>query len=450
MIMNESERMVNGNLWKDILIFSLPLILSNLLQVLFNTSDIIVVGQFAGANSLGSVGSTVNLVTLFTSFLIGLSNGVNVLVGRNLGSKDHKSVKDIVHNSFIVCLITGIIIFLLGFFFSRNILILMQTKDELLDGAILYLKIYFVGMPALAIYNYGNAIYSAAGNTRKPLLYLSIAGVLNILLNLFFVIVCKLDAAGVAIASVISQYVSAILIVISLIKTKEPYHLSLKELKVSKERTKELLSLGLPSGLQAAIFAIANIFIQSAVNTLPTEIVDGNAAAQNADTFTWQIMDAFYVASSSFISQNLGAKKKKRIKETYFITTLYSFSISLIIGILLFFFAEPFLNIFVKEQDVVLAGLDRLKIMAFSYCISAFMDGTIASSRGLGKTVVPTIIVISGSCVLRIAWIYTIFAHFKTITSLYLLYSCSWFITAVAEIIYFIIAYKKVTKNLED
>ena len=174
MIMNESERMVNGNLWKDILIFSLPLILSNLLQVLFNTSDIIVVGQFAGANSLGSVGSTVNLVTLFTSFLIGLSNGVNVLVGRNLGSKDHKSVKDIVHNSFIVCLITGIIIFLLGFFFSRNILILMQTKDELLDGAILYLKIYFVGMPALAIYNYGNAIYSAAGNTRKPLLYLSL------------------------------------------------------------------------------------------------------------------------------------------------------------------------------------------------------------------------------------------------------------------------------------
>lgn len=305
-------------------------------------------------------------------------------------------------------------------------------------------------MPALAIYNYGNAIYSAAGNTRKPLLYLSIAGVLNILLNLFFVIECKLDVAGVAIASAISQYVSAILIVISLIKTKEPYHLSLKELKVSKERSKELLSLGLPSGFQHAIFAIANIFIQSAVNTLPTEIVDGNAAAQNADTFTWQIMDAFYVAASSFISQNLGAKKKKRIKQTYFITTLYSFSISLIIGILLFFFAEPFLNIFVKEQDVALAGVDRLKIMAFSYCISAFMDCTIASSRGLGKTVVPTIIVISGSCVLRIAWIYTIFAHFKTITSLYLLYSCSWFITAVAEIIYFIFAYKKVTKNLED
>lgn len=441
--MQESEKMINGNLWKEILLFSLPLILSNLLQVLFNTSDIIVVGQFAGANSLGSVGSTVNLVSLFTSFLIGLSNGVNVLIGKNLGSKDYKSTKEIVHNSFLVCLITGFIIFLLGFFFSRYILILMQTKEELLDGAITYLRIYFIGMPALAIYNYGNAIYSAAGNTKKPLLFLSIAGVLNILLNLFFVIVCKLDVAGVAIASAISQYVSAILIVISLIRNKEAYSFRFKYLKFYKNRTKELLSLGLPSGFQAAIFAIANIFIQSAVNTLPTEVVDGNAAAQNADTFTWQIMDAFYVASSSFISQNLGAKKKKRIKETYFICTLYSFSTSLIIGLLVFLFADQFISIFVKEQEVISAGADRLRIMAFSYCISAFMDNSIASSRGLGKTVIPTIIVITGSCVLRIVWIYTVFAYFKTITSLYLLYSFSWIVTAIAEVIYFVVQYKK-------
>lgn len=446
--MEESDRMLKGNLWKEILLFSLPLIFSNLLQVLFNTSDIVVVGQFAGANSLGLVGSTVNLVTLLTSFLIGLSNGVNVLIGKSLGSKDDKSVKEIVHNSFLVCLITGIIIFLLGFFFSRYLLILMQTKEELLDGAIIYLQVYFIGMPALAIYNYGNAIYSAAGNTKKPLLFLSIAGVLNILLNLFFVIVCKLDVVGVAISSALSQYVSAFLIVFSLIRKKDVYSFNFKNLKFYKNRSKELLSIGLPSGFQSAVFAIANIFIQSAVNSLPTEVVDGNAAAQNADTFTWQIMDAFYVASSSFISQNLGAKNKKRIKDIYLICTLYSFSIALIIGIFLFFFADQFISIFVKDPNVISSGGDRLRIMAFSYCISAFMDCSIASSRGLKKTVVPTIIAITGSCILRIVWIYIIFAHFKTITSLYSLYSVSWVLTAIAEVIYFVVVYKKVAKTM--
>ncbi len=438
--------LTEGSLFRKILIFSLPLMLSNVLQVLFNTSDIAVVGRFAGSEALGSVGSTSTYVMLFTGFLIGIGAGVNSLIAKYIGADSDEDVSSSCTASAVVSLVTGLIVSALGIGLSKPLLILLNTKPELLDGAVLYVRIYFCGMPALAVYNFGNGVFSADGDTKRPLIFLSSAGVVNILLNLLFVIVFKMSVAGVALASIISQYLSALFIVIALCRTSRPYRLKFRGVKISGEKVKTVLVLGIPAGFQNAIFSAANLFIQAGVNEFDTVMVEGNSAAANADAFVYDVMAAFYTACTSFISQNLGAGKKDRILKSYFVSLIYSFGIGAIMSAVLVLCGQYFLSIFTTEQAVIDAGMKRLYIMGFSYAFSAFMDCAIAASRGLGKTVIPTIIVIMGSCVFRIIWVYTIFAYFKTIPSLYLLYICSWALTAVAEIIYFAIIYKKTMK----
>lgn len=443
------KKLTSGNLWKQILLFGIPLMASNLLQVLFNMSDIAVVGRFSesGSKAIGAVGSTTILVNLYTGILIGIGSGVNVIVAKFFGAGDKKNLKESVHTSAIISLFIGILLAVAGFFTANAFLRLLGTKADLIGGANTYLKIYMLGMPAVALYNFGNGTFSAIGNTKKPLLYLFIAGVLNVGLNLFFVIVFKMDVAGVALASIISQYVSAILVIAALFRENGDCKLSFGALKIHGDKAKTMLALGLPAGFQNSIFNIANLFIQSAVNTFPSVVVEGNSAATNSDALVYQLMDAFYIACSSFIGQNFGAGNKKRILHSYLICTIYSFAVGAVLGGGLVLFGKGFLSIFTDDPAVMQEGMARLKIMGFSYCISAFMDTTISASRGLGKTVVSTIIVIMGSCVFRVVWILTVFAKFRTITSIYLLYSCSWTITAIAEIIYFIYAYKKVTGN---
>lgn len=437
----------SGSLWKKILIYSVPLMFSNILQVVFNMSDVAVVGKFAGSIALGAVGSTTILVTLFTGILIGLASGVNALTALYIGSKNDKDLRETVHTAAIVCLMAGIAIMLLGVSFSRMILVAMHTKDVLLPGAVLYLRIYLLGMPALALYNFGNAILSAAGDTKRPLYYLTLSGIINVLLNLFFVIVCRLDVAGVAIASVISQYISAVLILRALFKSSEGFALRIRDLKVVSDKGKRIVQIGIPSAFQFALFAIANLFVQTGVNSFDHIMVEGNSAAANADPLVYDMMAAFYTACASFIAQNLGAKKKDRVLQSYKICLLYSFMVGLILGVGLFVLRYPFLSLFTNESAVIDAGIKRLSIMALSYAVSAFMDCTIAASRGLGKSIIPTIIVIMGSCGFRILWVYTIFAHFKTIQSLYLLYPFSWTITAIAEIIYFVVIYRSLQSS---
>lgn len=443
------KKLTSGNLWKQILLFGIPLMASNLLQVLFNMSDIAVVGRFSesGSKAIGAVGSTTILVNLYTGILIGIGSGVNVIVAKFFGAGDKKNLKESVHTSAIISLFIGVLLAVAGFFTANAFLRLLGTKADLIGGANTYLKIYMLGMPAVALYNFGNGTFSAIGNTKKPLLYLFIAGVLNVGLNLFFVIVFKMDVAGVALASIISQYVSAILVIAALFRENGDCKLSFGALKIHGDKAKTMLALGLPASFQNSIFNIANLFIQSAVNTFPSVVVEGNSAATNSDALVYQLMDAFYIACSSFIGQNFGAGNKKRILHSYLICTIYSFAVGAVLGGGLVLFGKGFLSIFTDDPAVMQEGMARLKIMGFSYCISAFMDTTISASRGLGKTVVSTIIVIMGSCVFRVLWILTIFAKFRTITSIYLLYSCSWTITAIAEIIYFIYAYKKVTGN---
>lgn len=266
--MNVQQRdLTEGPLAKQILFFSLPLILSNLLQVLFNMADVAVVGRFAGSAALGSVGSTTTLVTLFTGFLIGMSSGVNVLAAHHFGARDAKNLSDTVHSAAILCALVGIFLLAAGSLLARPVLTLLHTKEELMDGAVLYLRICFLGMPALSIYNFGNAVFSAVGDTRRPLRYLSAAGAANIVLNLFFVIVCGMDVAGVAIATIISQYLSAALVLLALFRSREPYALRRCALRLNGSRSKAILSVSIPAGLQNAIFALANLFIQMGVNS---------------------------------------------------------------------------------------------------------------------------------------------------------------------------------------
>ncbi len=433
-----------GNLAKQIFVFSLPLMASNVLQVLFNMADIAVVGQFAGSLSLAAVGSTSTAVTLFTGILIGMGGGINALIARYYGARNNTELRRTVHSSALICLICGILMMCFGLVGSRPLLELLNTKEELLDKATLYMQIYFCGMPALAVYNFGNAVYSAIGNTKKPLTYLMLSGVLNVVLNLFFVIVCKLDVAGVAIASITSQYLSAILIVAALLRSKEVYSLRLKELRLHRSNCREILSLGIPSGLQNGIFYVANLFIQAGVNTFDTVMVAGNSAAANADGLVYDVMAAFYTACSSFIGLNYGAGDLKRAKKSYLICLAYSFGVGAVLGISLVVFGPAFLSLFTSDAAVIEAGMKRLTIMGLSYCVSAFMDNAIAGCRGLGKSVVPMIIVISGSCVFRIVWVYTVFAYFGTIPSLYLLYIFSWTLTAIFENWYFIRCYRRI------
>lgn len=440
-------QMTNGSLWKNMLLFSIPLMLSQLLQVLFNMADVAVVGKFSSAEALGAVGSTTILVSLFTGFLIGMGSAVNVRVAQHLGAKDKGRTAASIRTSFVICFATGCIIMVLCLLSARFMLELLGTKDDLIDGAELYFRIYALGMPALGIFNFGNGVLSANGDTKRPLAYLMIAGILNVIFNLFFVIVCHMAEDGVALASIITQYVSAVLILWHMARQKDDCTFHLRDLRngLDKAEGNGVLGLGIPAGLQNAIFAVANLFIQSAVNSFDSVMVEGNSAAANSDAIIYNVMAAFYTACSTFMGQNWGAGKRDRVLKSYFIGVAYSFVAGAILGGALLLFGREFLSLFANDEAVIEAGLQRTRIMGFSYAVSAFMDCTIAACRGIGKSLAPTIIVILGSCVFRVVWIYTVFAHFHTIPSLYLLYIFSWTITAIAEIVCFVMSYRKLT-----
>lgn len=440
--------LTEGSLRKNIFIFSLPLMCTNLLQVLFNMADVAVVGQFVGSHALGAVGSTSLLIALYTGFLIGVASGMNIIVALAVGAGKEKDIRETVHTSALIALFCGLVLLVIGISSAGLILELMKTKPELLKAAALYMRIYLLGMPALALYNFGNAVFSAVGNTRKPLIFLAISGVVNVILNLFFVIVCGMEVEGVALASILSQYLSAFLVLRGLLKTKEAYGLRREYLKISKDKAIRVLRIGLPSGLQNAIFYIANLFVQMGVNSFDATMVAGNSAAMNADTLIYDMMAAFYTACGSFMGQNYGAKKRDRILKSYLWCVFYAFAIAAVFGAVMELFGTQFLSILSSDKAVIEAGMLRIRIMGFSYCVSAFMDASIAAARSLGKSLVPTIIVIMGSCIFRVAWIYTVFAYFGTITSLYLLYIFSFGITALAGNVYFAGVYRRKMREL--
>ena len=446
---SSTRSLTEGPLAKQILLVSLPLALSNLLQVLFNMSDVAVVGRFAGSTALGAVGSTSIFVTLFTGFLIGLGNGINVLVARFYGARHPDDVHDTVHSALIVSLIAGVILLVVGLLGSPAMLRLLNTKEDLLPGAILYLRVYFLGMPALALYNFGNAVFSAIGETKKPLYILSFAGVLNILLNLFFVIVCNLDVAGVALASAISQCVSAGLILHALTRVQDCYALHFKEAKLDPSMTKSILALGLPAGFQNAIFAIANLFIQAGVNSFDSLMVKGNSAAANADNMIYDAMAAFYMACASFMSQNYGAGKLERLKPIALCSAACSASVAVIGGMLCWVFGPQLLHIYSNSDTVVAAGMARIAIMFPLYILCGLMDVIVGSIRGIGYSITPMIVTLLGACAFRVVWIATIFRvpRFHTPETIYWSYPISWALTFLTHLVCLVIMMRRLYRR---
>ena len=446
---SSAKSLTEGPLAKQILLVSLPLALSNLLQVLFNMSDVAVVGRFAGSTALGSVGSTSIFVTLFTGFLIGLSNGINVLVARFYGARHADDVEKTVHSALLVSIAAGILLLLIGLLGSPALLHLLNTKKDLYPGAVLYLRVYFLGMPALALYNYGNAIFSAIGETKKPLYYLCIAGVLNILLNLFFVIVCRLDVAGVALASAISQCVSAFLVLRALTRVKDCYALDFHKAALDPATTQRILALGIPAGLQNAIFAIANLFIQAGVNSFDSLMVKGNSAAANADNLIYDAMAAFYMACASFMSQNYGAGKLERLKPIALCSAACSASVAVIGGMLCWVFGPQLLHIYSNSDTVVAAGMARIAIMFPLYILCGLMDVIVGSIRGIGYSITPMIVTLLGACAFRVVWIATIFRvpQFHTPETIYWSYPISWALTFLTHLVCLVIMMRRLYRR---
>lgn len=335
-----SIQMTTGSLWKNILLFSLPLMMTQVLEVLFNLSDVAIAGKFADYIALGAVGSTTLLVSLFTGFLIGMGAGVNVRAAHRLGAGDDEGVRMTVHSSLLVCGIIGVIVCLVCLFLAEPMLTLLRTKSELITEAVTYLRIYSLGMPAMAVYNFGSGILSACGETKRPLIYLSIAGALNVALNLFFVICCGMAASGVAAASVISQYLSAGLIVVHLVRRRDCCALRPSRKYISRKACADVLMLGIPAGIQNAVFAVANLFVQTGVNHFDAITVSGNSAAANADAIIFNVQAAIHTACASFISRNRGAGNHSRMMKSYAVSLTYSFAAGAILGGLLMLFGR--------------------------------------------------------------------------------------------------------------
>ncbi|MBQ9767168.1 MAG: MATE family efflux transporter [Lachnospiraceae bacterium] len=444
--------MTTGALLPKMLRFSLPLMASSLLQLLFNAADVAVVGKFAGDNSLAAVGSTSSLINLMTNLFLGLSIGANVLSAKYIGAGDKERTGKVVHTAITVSVLSGLILTLIGVIFAPQILMLMKSPEGVIDLASLYLRVYFLGMPAMMLYNFGSSLLRSKGDTKRPLYYLSAAGVLNVVLNLVFVIVFHMDVAGVALATIISQYLSAAMILRCLMKEEdEAFRVSLNKLKIDKTTLRHLIKIGVPAGLQGVVFSLSNVVIQSSVNGFGEIVVAGSSAAASIEGFVWVSMNAFHQAALTFTSQNIGAKKYSRINRIMFCAQGCTIFAGLVFGNLAYLFGEPLLHIYTDTPASIEAGLERLSIICTTYCLCGMMDAIVGSIRGMGYGVTPTIVSMLGACGLRLLWIATIFQipQYHTPRVLFFSYPVSWALTVLAHLICYLIMRRKFPKQDE-
>ena len=441
--------MVRGPVLKKMLLFSLPLMCSSILQLLFNAADIIVVGRFAGDNSLAAVGSNSALITLMTNLFIGFSVGANVTAARFYGARKQKDLKETVHTAMMLSVAGGLILTVIGQIGARRILIWMEAPAEVLDLATLYLRVYFLGMTGMMIYNFGSALLRAVGDTRRPLYFLAFSGVVNIGLNLFFVISLKMDVAGVGAATAISQWLSAGLIVRCLLREKTGIHLVLRDLRIYKDKLIAIVRIGLPAGVQGMIFSLTNVLVQASVNSFGAVIVAGNSAAANIESFIYFAMNAFYQATISFTSQNVGARRIKRVDKILTRGELCVLAVGVTLGLLAVVFGPQLLGIYTTSEEVIDAGVHRLRIIALTYALCGAMDVMVGSLRGMGCSLTPMLVSLIGVCGLRIIWITTIFQipRFHTINMLFYTYPITWIITLSAHIVTFLIVRKRLRER---
>lgn len=425
--------MCNGPLLGKILLFAIPLMLSGILQLLFNAADIIVVGRFVGHEALAAVGSTSSLINLLVNVFIGLSVGTNVLVANYYGAKKYGHVSETVHTSVLTSLICGCALILIGIFLAGPLLTLMGTPDDVLGQATLYMRIYFVGMPVIMLYNFGSAILRAIGDTQRPLYFLLIAGIINVLLNLFFVTQLHMGVAGVALATVLSQAVSAGLVVRTLIKSDGCFQLELSKLKIHPDRLRQMIRIGLPAGMQGAIFSISNVLIQSSINSFGSVAMAGSTAASNIEGFVYTSMNALHQTALSFTSQNYGAGKMDRINRILLLCLGCVTAVGLVMGNGAYFFGRQLLGIYSSDPEVISYGLVRMFYICVPYFLCGVMDVMVGVLRGLGYSIMPMLVSLTGACGLRILWILTVFQWSRSLETLFLSYAISWALTALAH-----------------
>ena len=427
-----------------------PIILTSILQLLFNAADLVVVGRFCGSVSVAAVGSTGSLTNLMVNFFIGLSIGAGVTAAHGLGSREETVVQNTVHTALPLALVSGVILTVVGITFSETFLKMMDTPDNVLPLSSVYMRIYFGGITFTMVYNFCAAILRAAGDTRSPLIYLTFAGVINVILNIFFVTVMNLNVAGVALATTISQGISALLVTIALIRRTDACHLDLKKLRFHPAQMSKIIRIGLPAGIQSSLISISNVVIQSSVNSFGDVFMSGNAASANIEGFLYAAVNAFNQTAVNFIGQNAGAHKYRRVRQTLWICLGCGAAVGLILGVSARVFGHQLLSIYITDSPQAIAyGLNRLSMIALPYFLCAFMDISTGALRGLGASVAPMLISILGVCGLRVLWVSTIFQipRFHTPECLFFSYTVSWIVTFIFQLAAFLIVSRKMFKE---
>lgn len=443
--------MTTGPFLKKIFIFAIPMVLTGLLQLLYNTADVVVVGKFAGKTALAAVGSTGSLINLILNVFIGLSMGSGVMVARYIGAQDDEKIHKCTHTAMCISLCAGFLVAFIGFVFSRDLLILMNAPEDVLDQATLYLKIYFMGAPGSLLYNFGAAVVRATGDTKRPLVILGLTGLVNVALNLFLVIVFHLDVAGVAIATITAQYLSAVCIVWRLMRLDNACRLYLQKLRFHKRALLEILRIGLPAGIQSALFSVSNVIIQSTVNSFGTVAMAGIAAGSNVDGYIFTCTNAVSQTAMNFTSQNIGAKKYENVSKIYRYCLSTAFIASAFLSFIAFLLRDPIVGLFSDEADVIAIGAQRLTLILPFYFFCSLMDVTAGQVRGMGKSVEPMLISLVGACGSRLLWVFLILPLNRTLIMLYWSYPVSWALTFFAQTaFYFYAAHKLKKKHLQQ
>ena len=444
---NRDSDMTSGPLFGNIIMFALPIMAMNILQLLFNAADMVVVGRFSGKEALAAVGATGSLINLIINLLLGLSVGTSVVIAQDYGANREADVNKSVHTSLSISIIGGFIAMIIGILLCKPLLEMMGTPDDIIHLSILYMRIYFLGLPAAMVYNFGAAILRAIGDSRRPMYYLVIAGIVNVILNLIFIIQFNMSVDGVAWATTISQFLSAALILICLYRSHGAIRFIPKQMRIHKQQLKAITRIGLPAGLQGLLFSISNVLVQSAVNSFGSTMVAASSAAGNIEGFAGTTMNAFYNAAITFTGQNMGAKKYDRIDTIAKICTALVFVTWIIVGGALMIFGEPLLNIYTTDPEVMELGMMRIKIMMAAYFTCGIMNVYPGLTRAMGYSILPMISTLVGACIARIAWIYTVFAWNPTPFTLFVCYPVTWALAGLGQVAIFFYARKHIRKR---
>lgn len=431
--------MTKGNIFRLIIAFAIPIMISGVLQTLYNAADMIVVGRFAGPKSLAAVGSTSSAINLLIGIFVGLSSATNVIVARKFGAGNKQGVSKAVHTAIAVCLVGGVLLAIAGFFLSKQILVWMSSPADVINLSALYMKIYFMGVPAMMVYNFGSAILRAVGDSKRPTKYLMLSGIVNVILNLVFVICFDMDVAGVALATAVSQVISAILVVRCLVKTDDCYKLVLKKIRIYAEELKEIIVLGIPAGIQGALFSISNIIIQSSINACGSVVMAGNSAAASAEGIVYIAMNSFFHATLTFIGQNYGAHNFKRMRKGYWTALGTSAVFGVVLSVVFSTFAEFFLQFFASDPQVIAYGADRMRYVCTLYFLCGLMEVGTGALRGMGVAFRSMFNCLVGACGIRLVMT-IIGAPYHTAEDLHILfvsYPISWAVTTIAQGMFF-------------